>query len=206
MSVGEQTWADDAADIACCPEHGLHGGRNRCFVCKGHVEWVTMVPVHRVAVAWRALERARDRWIGHALNAGAQSGELRNELKGATDALEVAEGALCGIAPWRLTPSELDRRNIALQRVRVALGQAPVQIVAVDSSLPPFDGGPPLLNPKDLLVDVQRGTREAPIKVMFTHVPTGLSATATRQGELHARVMAMQTLRVMVHEHTKASL
>lgn len=32
--------------IARCPEHGLHGEREDCFVCGGPVEQVAMVPVH----------------------------------------------------------------------------------------------------------------------------------------------------------------
>lgn len=28
-----------------CPEHGLHGERDTCFVCDGPVEQVAMVPV-----------------------------------------------------------------------------------------------------------------------------------------------------------------
>ena len=34
----------DVALIACCPEHGLHGQRDRCFECGRPVEQVPMVP------------------------------------------------------------------------------------------------------------------------------------------------------------------
>jgi hypothetical protein len=37
--------ADAIVHIARCPEHGLHGRRDECFVCGGHVEQVAMVPV-----------------------------------------------------------------------------------------------------------------------------------------------------------------
>lgn len=30
--------------IACCPQHGLHGQRDECFVCGGPVEQIAMVP------------------------------------------------------------------------------------------------------------------------------------------------------------------
>ena len=36
---------DDPVDIAYCPQHGLHGERQECFVCGGPVEQVRMVPV-----------------------------------------------------------------------------------------------------------------------------------------------------------------
>lgn len=32
-------------DIAYCPEHGLHGERERCFVCDGPVVRVPVVPL-----------------------------------------------------------------------------------------------------------------------------------------------------------------
>lgn len=35
----------DVVTIARCPEHGLHGERDACFVCGGPVEQVPMVPV-----------------------------------------------------------------------------------------------------------------------------------------------------------------
>lgn len=31
--------------VARCPEHGLHGCRDECFVCGGSVEQVAMVPL-----------------------------------------------------------------------------------------------------------------------------------------------------------------
>jgi hypothetical protein len=36
--------------IACCPDHGLHGSRERCFVCGGDVEQIPMVPCDDAAV------------------------------------------------------------------------------------------------------------------------------------------------------------
>lgn len=35
---------DRRCSIAYCPEHGLHGERQECFVCGGPVERVEMVP------------------------------------------------------------------------------------------------------------------------------------------------------------------
>lgn len=32
----------DAVPIARCPEHGLHGSRDRCYVCGGPVEQIPM--------------------------------------------------------------------------------------------------------------------------------------------------------------------
>lgn len=32
-------------EIARCPEHGLHGQRDECFICEGPVEQVRMVPL-----------------------------------------------------------------------------------------------------------------------------------------------------------------
>lgn len=36
---------DDVVFIARCPEHGLHGERDECFVCGGPVEQVAMQPL-----------------------------------------------------------------------------------------------------------------------------------------------------------------
>lgn len=43
--------------IARCPEHGLHGDREECFVCGGPVEQVRIVPIDDEAIdrASRAL-------------------------------------------------------------------------------------------------------------------------------------------------------
>lgn len=35
----------EAVYIARCPEHGLHGDRRKCFVCRGAVDRVAMVEV-----------------------------------------------------------------------------------------------------------------------------------------------------------------
>lgn len=67
-----------SVQIARCPEHGLHGERDECFVCGGPVEQVKMVeanvvidfltlyqashisgvPIDEIDEAERALERA----------------------------------------------------------------------------------------------------------------------------------------------------
>lgn len=51
-------------EIARCPEHGLHGERQACFVCGGPVEQVRMYPAEmweeavRSALIWK--KRAED--------------------------------------------------------------------------------------------------------------------------------------------------
>lgn len=78
--TAEHLWADDACHIASCPEHGVHGQRDVCYDCGGPVERLLMVPAAKVAVAWRALERQRDRWIQHALGAALTAYSLRRQL------------------------------------------------------------------------------------------------------------------------------
>jgi hypothetical protein len=56
------------ANIARCPEHGLHGARSECFICGGAVEQVPMVPcddaaVERAAEALYELSRGQA-WPG----------------------------------------------------------------------------------------------------------------------------------------------
>jgi hypothetical protein len=53
--------------IACCPDHGLHGARERCFVCGGDVEQIPMVPcddaaVERAAKAYAAFRTPTIGW------------------------------------------------------------------------------------------------------------------------------------------------
>jgi hypothetical protein len=42
LTSGSDAWS---VDIARCPEHGLHGQREECFVCGGPVEQVPVVEV-----------------------------------------------------------------------------------------------------------------------------------------------------------------
>lgn len=74
--VVEQAGLSDALPpvvyIARCPEHGLHGARDTCFVCGKPVEQVPMVEAARVpkqeiteeqiAAATSALERLDPQW------------------------------------------------------------------------------------------------------------------------------------------------
>lgn len=52
------------ANIAWCPEHGLHGSRNRCFVCHRLVEQIAMFPLddHNAEMlkSLREIERLRE--------------------------------------------------------------------------------------------------------------------------------------------------
>lgn len=68
------------AEIAYCPKHGLHGERTKCYKCKKPVEQVRMVPLLAIVPAWRALERVRDRWIGHAVTASLKARSLSELL------------------------------------------------------------------------------------------------------------------------------
>jgi hypothetical protein len=43
-AVAAVTQRDESIDIARCPEHGLQGERQGCFICGGPVEPVAMVP------------------------------------------------------------------------------------------------------------------------------------------------------------------
>lgn len=134
MNAAERTWGDDAAGIAYCPEHGLHGERDECFVCHRLVEQVQMVPVHTAAKAWRALERVRDRWISHALEMAHRVRDIREELLIAEFDLSVAQAerdegveffrevlkecmdALGDIPPWVLEKPQIKSRNRAITR------------------------------------------------------------------------------------------
>lgn len=49
--------ADDMVNIACCPDHGLHGARKTCFICEGEVEQVPMV---RASVHQQLQEACRE--------------------------------------------------------------------------------------------------------------------------------------------------
>jgi hypothetical protein len=49
-SIGIRQWSG-AAEVAWCPEHGLHGQRTTCHVCDGPVEQVTMMPAREVVAA-----------------------------------------------------------------------------------------------------------------------------------------------------------
>lgn len=49
-SESPQRWAG-VANIAWCPEHGLHGARDTCFECGKPVEQIPMVPVWAAAFA-----------------------------------------------------------------------------------------------------------------------------------------------------------
>jgi hypothetical protein len=49
------THSESAVHIARCPEHGLHGERDECFVCGGPVEQVPMVPADLDAATDRVL-------------------------------------------------------------------------------------------------------------------------------------------------------
>lgn len=77
----------------------------------------------RVAAAWRALERQRDRWIHHALQAGLTAATLRRQL-----AIELAEirpllAALKDIEKGVTDPVETARRALrayALRNVVIA--------------------------------------------------------------------------------------
>lgn len=50
-------------NFAKCPEHGLHGLRDRCFVCGAEAELVPMVPLaaYQEVLAELEVERHRDR-------------------------------------------------------------------------------------------------------------------------------------------------
>lgn len=55
-----------AVNIARCPEHGLHGERDECFVCGGPVEQVRMVvvPTHPDGhPTWTRLDDEQKRWL-----------------------------------------------------------------------------------------------------------------------------------------------
>lgn len=62
------------AHIACCPEHGLHGQREECFVCGGAVEQVAVVPVEesltlesRICLDCGGFARPGCDWQGHGV-------------------------------------------------------------------------------------------------------------------------------------------
>jgi hypothetical protein len=72
--------------IARCPEHGLHGERDSCFVCDGPVEQVPMVPINLLR-SDRFLDRVLDKLTvaaGHPANTDAL-GLARWDLKAALD-------------------------------------------------------------------------------------------------------------------------
>jgi hypothetical protein len=74
-----------AVSIARCPEHGLHGERDACFVCGGPVEQVAMVDA--------AVAADRDHWIrlfNRLENAVRRHAEAKGWTDEADDALHAA--------------------------------------------------------------------------------------------------------------------
>ena len=70
------------ADLGfCCDAYYTGDTCPNCFGDAGPPEVVKVIPVDRVAKVWRALERARDRWMDHALGAGAVAHGLRRQLE-----------------------------------------------------------------------------------------------------------------------------
>jgi hypothetical protein len=63
--------SNDVVYIARCPDHGLHGERDECFICGGPVEKVPMVEVvvdndpvaNTLREESRRLIRANNRWL-----------------------------------------------------------------------------------------------------------------------------------------------
>lgn len=45
------------ANVALCPEHGLHGDRNRCFVCNGNVKQIKMISLDELEEFLKDLPR-----------------------------------------------------------------------------------------------------------------------------------------------------
>lgn len=56
--MGDGVKVPPVVNIAHCPEHGLHGSRERCFVCDQPVEQVPMVPASRLDAVRIAAVRA----------------------------------------------------------------------------------------------------------------------------------------------------
>ena len=79
--TGPPVWMGEMVVGDRCP---LHGPGYRCPLhCGEPREAVPYIPVAEVAVAWRALERVRDKWIGHALDMANRCVGLRAELEAA---------------------------------------------------------------------------------------------------------------------------
>lgn len=75
----EPVEAPVAVSIASCPEHGLHGARQECFICSGEVDQVAYVRADKV----HALADERD-----ALR--AELGRLHSSLRGIADYAKTA--------------------------------------------------------------------------------------------------------------------
>lgn len=81
------------------------------------------VSVSRVAIAWRALERQRDRWIGHALAAGLKAASLRRQLTIELEEIRPLLAALKDIQAGVPNPQETAMRALrayALRNVTIA--------------------------------------------------------------------------------------
>jgi hypothetical protein len=95
----------DVVFVAHCPEHGLHGERDTCFVCGGSVQHVPMIHVIELVKQTQRTAEAMSA-LGVALNAMA---EVRNCL---TPGMRAGTAEAC---------STLDRAQV---KIRQRLQQA----------------------------------------------------------------------------------
>jgi len=81
------------ADIAWCPNHGLHGARSHCFICCEPVEQIPMVPIAELEALrgpLRALIHGPSREplsLKAACGLLEQAGELAEEALAALEAV-----------------------------------------------------------------------------------------------------------------------
>lgn len=75
----EHPWSGPA-DIAYCPEHGLHGERDHCFACGKPVQQIRMIPADDAQAAVAKLEEAADESTAYGDDFEVLAGEAQEIL------------------------------------------------------------------------------------------------------------------------------
>lgn len=149
VSRRELTEEERAAfDIARCPEHGIHGQREKCYVCEGPVEQVRVVPVSSEGRTGRCRVCGYPQPLdarGLLAKHGTEVRSVRERLSAAPsssgpgDAQDVLEGVsefLERVSAWSGSdPDEVHELSQQVDDVLAALDKPPTSSRADDRGL-----------------------------------------------------------------------